>query len=400
MRRSIRAIAGVAALPFAAVLAASSAHAEPPITWDASANVPCDTTWNITLGYRDNTGGGPFAATFAAVAPPSHGSVTFVHNIATYTPALGYSGADGFTFTATTVNGTSNVATASITVAACALPVAHAASFDVPYQTPTPLTLTATDANPGGPFDFTFAITSPPQHGNVDIAGDVATYTPAAGYSGADAFMFAATTINGASAPATVSVSVGPSPAHLVLSIDDGRDTARYGTIVDYVVTLANTGGSTAGDVATAFSLSAGFDGDFARIACFGDGGGASCAPDVADPLRFSVALPPDRSLIWLIEIPVREDADGATVDLGVTADGAVSVIDSDVLVIHRDGFDASDGDDARFQRILQQAVQTLRRRFGGGAHASPDRVEGDFGETAEIFAKAEMTRNPQGPKR
>ena len=65
-----------------------------------------------------------------------------------------------------------------------------------------------------------------------------------------------------------------------------------------------------------------------------------------------------------------RMDADGATVDFGASADAASSV-DRDVLVIHRDGFDATAAD-AGFRRVLERALQRLRGRSGeGGKPAS-----------------------------
>jgi hypothetical protein len=322
------------AAALAALLAAGGVHATDS---DMAISVFCNTPLDFLAGYGDS---------FAVVTPPSHGSAEFTDNTLRYTPALGYSGLDTFYYQYhyPTDPGLSGMLV-YVTVRACQMPVAQDASLDVPYETATPLSLTATDANPGGPFQFSYVIVAPPAHGNVEIHGDVATYTPATGYAGTDAFTYAATTVNGTSAPASVAVTIGPSPAQLALSIDDGRDTVHYGQWADYSVTLANNGGSTAASVAVDFSLSNGFDADFAYLACFGDGDGASCVPDATDPLHFIVTLPPGRSLAWLVDVPVRENANVVTVDLGVTADGAAPAIDSNVVAIFRDGFDAAGGD-------------------------------------------------------
>src|SRR3546814_17414999 len=48
-----------------------------------------------------------------------------------------------------------------------------------------------------------------PAHGTASVGGDVVTYTPAAGYYGADSFTYMATGPGGTSAPATVSLTVG-----------------------------------------------------------------------------------------------------------------------------------------------------------------------------------------------
>jgi outer membrane autotransporter protein len=52
------------------------------------------------------------------------------------------------------------------------------------------------------------AIASDPTHGTTSVAGDVITYTSAAGYFGADSFTYTATGPGGTSAPATVMVTV------------------------------------------------------------------------------------------------------------------------------------------------------------------------------------------------
>jgi len=133
--------------------------------------------------------------------------------------------------------------------------------------------------------------------------------------------------------------------AELSVSLDDGRDYARYGQVVGYTVTLRNDGDGAATNVSIAFTLSAGFDGDYAQLACYGAGGGASCVQDAGNPLRFIVNLPAHRSLTWLVDVPVRADATGPSVELAVAADGAAPVSDENTLVIFRDGFDVPYGD-------------------------------------------------------
>jgi hypothetical protein len=60
--------------------------------------------------------------------------------------------------------------------------------------------------------------TQSPQHGtvSVDPATGVATYTPAAGYSGHDDFTYDATSIHGQSEDAVVSITVGPEPSPVI----------------------------------------------------------------------------------------------------------------------------------------------------------------------------------------
>ncbi len=89
-------------------------------------------------------------------------------------------------------------------------PTAAAQSVSAVIGTPLPITLSGSDVEtPAG--DLTYALASDPSHGSVLLAGNVATYAPAAGYVGSDSFTFTVTDAGGlASTPATVSVSVLP----------------------------------------------------------------------------------------------------------------------------------------------------------------------------------------------
>ncbi len=78
-----------------------------------------------------------------------------------------------------------------------------------------------------------FAVAAPPQHGTVAIAGARATYTPAAGFAGADRFTYTATDARGlVSAPASVDVQVTaaaqpPVVARRLLKIGGARRDGR-----------------------------------------------------------------------------------------------------------------------------------------------------------------------------
>ncbi len=54
------------------------------------------------------------------------------------------------------------------------------------------------------------AIAAPPSHGTATVAGNTFSYTPAAGFSGADSFTYTAANTTGTSAAATVTVTVSP----------------------------------------------------------------------------------------------------------------------------------------------------------------------------------------------
>ncbi len=84
-------------------------------------------------------------------------------------------------------------------------PVAVAQSVTAPAATATPITLTADDPDSD---PLSFAIVTPPSHGQLTGTPPSVTYTPTFGYSGADAFTFKVNDGQEDSAPATVSITV------------------------------------------------------------------------------------------------------------------------------------------------------------------------------------------------
>jgi len=197
----------------ACLLCSGMAQAVPPVAVDRHYDVPFNAPADLFLaGVNPNSDGSDPRVYFEPVTPPMHGNVVFgTLNGVIYTPHKGYSGPDSFTFRVShPVHGYSNVATASLTVAAAAPPVAHPGSGYVPHGTATPFTLAGTDPNAGGPFALAYAVHAQPEHGSVTIAGSTATYTPADdGHWGEDSFSFTVASENGSSAPAAVRVLVG-----------------------------------------------------------------------------------------------------------------------------------------------------------------------------------------------
>ncbi|NYT39178.1 tandem-95 repeat protein [Sphingomonas sp. R-74633] len=171
-----------------------------------------------------------------ATSTPSHGTVTITNDVVTYTPTTGYFGLDSFTYTATGPGGTSPPATVTVTVGNPPAPsVANKTGVAVPYaSTGTAIDLTASITGV-----HTSIATSTPANGTVSIAGDVVTYTPAAGYYGADSFTYTATGPGGTSAPATVSLTVA-TPAAPVTADKPGVAVpyASAGTAIDLTASI------------------------------------------------------------------------------------------------------------------------------------------------------------------
>src|SRR5690606_30831714 len=135
------------------------------------------------------------------------------------------------------------------------------------------------------------------------------------------------------------------------LAIDDGREYARYGRTVDYMVTLANTGDAPIDDADVVFAPSAGFDAAFATLTCFA--GTGSCTADPADPLHYVATVPAGGEVTWLVSIPVHGTTAEPSVELVATATGATPVIDTNTLVILRDGFDVPYGDGTHGAEVI-----------------------------------------------
>jgi hypothetical protein len=171
---------------------------------------------NITLTAVSPGG---FSLTYTVVSPPTHGALSGVAPNLTYTATTGYVGPDSFTFKANDGTGDSNVATVSITdLPPDTPPVASNGTATIPAGTTGAITLAANDPD-GDP--LTYAIVAPPAHGQVSGGtGPNRTYTPAAGYSGTDAFTFKANdgTYDSNVATVTITIPAQPPPAPSVVS--------------------------------------------------------------------------------------------------------------------------------------------------------------------------------------
>ena len=100
-------------------------------------------------------------------------------------------------------------------------------AVSVPFNTAKPITLTGQDsANAGA--TLTYAINGPPAHGTLTGSAANVTYTPVAGYYGADSFTFTVSNGTVISAPATVSLTVAAAaPTALPQSLNVAISTAR-----------------------------------------------------------------------------------------------------------------------------------------------------------------------------
>jgi uncharacterized protein YhjY with autotransporter beta-barrel domain len=179
--------------------------------------------------------GNPVSVAVASAA--SHGTTQVSGTSITYTPAVGYTGADSFTYTASNSAGTSAPATVSITVNPPPVPTVAAASATTSYNTATSINLASAISG----VDITGVnIASNPSHGTVSVSGETVTYTPSSTfYGGTDTFTYTATNPGGASTPATITVTVGtvavPTAANM-------SATTPYNTATDIHLASAISG--------------------------------------------------------------------------------------------------------------------------------------------------------------
>ncbi len=147
-----------------------------------------------------------------------HGAVAYNGAGAfTYTPAADFNGTDAFTYTVVDSSGREDAATVTVTVAALNdRPAADAIAADVAAGEPGTIALNGSDVETAMAGLF-FEIVVAPQHGQVSLADHVATYTPDAGYEGADSFSYTVLDRGDpigvdalTSDPAVVSITIAP----------------------------------------------------------------------------------------------------------------------------------------------------------------------------------------------
>ena len=214
-----------------------------PAAVDDVGSVPHDTVLHGSSVLANDSDPDGDALTAAKASDPSHGAVTVnADGTFTYTPTAGYSGSDSFSYTAS--DGTlQDTGTVSITVTAATnhAPVAVDDSYSVAQDSVlSGSSVLANDSDPDGDA-LTAAKASDPSHGSVTVsANGTFTYTPAAGYTGADSFTYTAS--DGAlHDTGTVSITV-TAINHAPGAVDDSyavaQDTVLHGFTPPQVTTL------------------------------------------------------------------------------------------------------------------------------------------------------------------
>ncbi len=184
-------------------------------TWRVNAtpnavNDTVTTTENtsVTIAVLSNDTGINDTPITVTATDPSHGTVRITGNMVVYTPALGYVGADTFSYTITDADDQTSTATVSVTVN-----VPNRAPVAMPDQVttatmPIDIAVLANDYDPDNDSLTVIAVTNPTS-GSVAIkSASMLHYAPAAGYAGTVTFTYTVSDGNGGTSTATVTVTV------------------------------------------------------------------------------------------------------------------------------------------------------------------------------------------------
>jgi YVTN family beta-propeller protein len=215
-----------------APLIGRAAHGQAPVAVNETKTTPINAPVLIDLGVGAT--GNPISA--AILNGPAHGTLGPISGTqVTYTPNHCYAGTDSFTFRLSNAFGTSNMATATITISGA--PTAANVTATTVQNVPVSINLAAGAC--GSP--IAAAPVGPQVGGAVSgYPSTTVTFTPATGFSGTAHFQFELANAFGASiGTATITVSRPP-----VLSVTPTyRPVGAGAGSVSFAV--SNTGGST-----------------------------------------------------------------------------------------------------------------------------------------------------------
>jgi subtilisin len=186
----------------------------PPIAADDGATTAEDTAVSISIKSNDSDpDGDPISV--SSVGTPTTGTAALdpSGNAILYTPPPNANGTASFVYSLSDGRGGSDTATVTVTITAVNdAPVAVNDSATTAQGTSVTVSVLTNDTDIDSS-TLSVASASDPPHGTVVVNGNgTITYTPDAGYSGSDAFGYAATDGSATSNVATVSITVTASP--------------------------------------------------------------------------------------------------------------------------------------------------------------------------------------------
>lgn len=198
-----------------------------PVANDDAAATPQETPVRVDVLANDADADGE-ALAVAGVTQPARGTAgDNGDGTVTYSPAVGFSGSDAFTYTVRDPAGATDTAAVRVTVSPRTTnnpPVARDDAAATEAGTAVTVDVLANDSDADG-HALTVADVTQPAHGSVANGGSAVAYTPAAGFTGSDAFTYIVDDGHGGSASATVTVTVAPAGNHPPVAVDDAATT-------------------------------------------------------------------------------------------------------------------------------------------------------------------------------
>ncbi len=180
-----------------------------PVAANDSLTLAEDSSATINVTANDSDADGD-TLTVSSVGPAGHGTTSKISATSVrYVPAPNYHGTDSFTYTITDGKGGSATGTISVTVTPVNdPPVAINDAWTVPQGGSVTINPAANDTDVDGDALVVTAF-GQPQHGTTTSLSSVSiAYTPAAGFSGTDAFTYTVSDGKGGTATGTVSITV------------------------------------------------------------------------------------------------------------------------------------------------------------------------------------------------
>lgn len=199
-----RAFDGIDQSNLATVQISVAAINDAPTADDLSSAVKENNSKAITLSGSDVDGD---SLSYSIQTGPANGTLTGSEPNLIYTPNLGFTGTDSFSYVANDGTTNSSPAIVTITVADNNVPAAGGQSVSVNEDGSLTITLTGTDADND---TITFEIVDLPQSGSLTGTAPNVTYTPNPDFNGGDSFTFRVNDGTDDSSLATVAITVTP----------------------------------------------------------------------------------------------------------------------------------------------------------------------------------------------
>jgi len=179
-----------------------------PVAADDSATTGQGLAVSIDVLANDTDADGN-ALLVSTVNTAAIGATAILNNAVTYTPAVGFSGTDSFSYTVSDNNGGTDTASVSVTVtAANAAPTAADDAAVTQQATVVNIPVLANDSDPEGDTLAVSIVTGPANGFATIVVGTTINYEPAPLFSGVDSIVYSIDDGNGGTDTATVSISV------------------------------------------------------------------------------------------------------------------------------------------------------------------------------------------------